>query len=100
MGDDYLIEGSDIELNINKNSFFQNDNLSLIEFENDIFIDDESSVFHDKVYNLNVENSDYFNQPVELTLEYDENIIPEGVSEYSVFCCNGGLRGEHLLSGW
>lgn len=97
--DEYHLNKGDLELRIEENSLYQDDILNLKELDNDILVEDKYAVFSKKIYNLEFENCNYFNKPVQLTLKYDENMIPEGVSEYSVFVAMEDYEGNIFYQG-
>ena len=82
---EYFIEEEGIILEVNEDSLYQDDRLKITEFENNILVEDEYAVFSDTIFTIEFENSDYFNKPVKITLKYDESMIPQGASEYSIF---------------
>ena len=99
-GNKYIIEEGDIQLKVNEGSFFQDDTLIITELENNILKEDEHAIFSDTAYSIDFENSNYFNEPVQLTLKYDDDMIPSGASEFSIFvACDDGIGNIFYIGG-
>ena len=89
-----------IRLKVNEGSFFQDDTLIITELENNILKEDEHAIFSDTAYSIDFENSNYFNEPVQLTLKYDDDMIPSGASEFSIFvACDDGIGNIFYIGG-
>ena len=97
-GKEYLIEEGSIELYLGKNCLISDDEIKITSYENKIE-GNENIVFNNEAYEIELEENVFFNEPVTLTLIYDEEIIPEGVSENSIFVAFETLQGDIFYQG-
>lgn len=97
-GNEYTINEDEIKIEIPTSSLIKDDFISVSKFPNPISEDDDA-IFSENIYSINLDESLYFNEPITITLEYDEGRIPEGLSESSLFIAFEYEEGKVFYQG-
>jgi len=97
-GEDHLIEEDNIVLEIKEDSLIEDDILTIAEVKNEV-AENNGVVYSPNVYEIELENNNYFKRPIKLTLKYDEDFILEGVSEEALFVAFEDSSGDIYYQG-